>query len=262
MATAGQADAPEYRLIAALFAGDADAALATFDGTPRLDAPRVGKVDSVDALRELATSWAGMFGVEPGAPVRPRFRTVEDDRAVSEVILPDAGPANVELPIAIMGELSGDRLRDARVYYYQKPVTGTDGRRGTPFERRPDERLGRAEDMPDINAAYFRAVSAWDLEAAMAVFGDDAYIEVGGATITGRERIRRLYEHFFGNEVRLLFSTLTDDATTLVLEWTSGGDGDRESGLAAYDRDESGRLGAIRMYDNFDPRVVEGLVGA
>jgi hypothetical protein len=58
----------------------------------------------------------------------------------------------------------------------------------------------------------------------------------------------------------LLFEAVTDDGETLVLEWTSGGPEPRESGLAAYRRDADGRIGAIHMYDNFDPTNVPGLV--
>jgi hypothetical protein len=255
-------NAPELTLLQALFAADAETAASAFAGAPSVDVPRAGKVMGAEALADLAKAWPGMFGVPPGTELTSRKRVAADGRAVSEVLVEVSGPqGEVRLPVAIMGELDeAGLLTHARVYYAEWWVTGQHGFRATPFARAADERVGRAEDMPDVNADYFAAVSAWDMDAVMRTFGSRAYIEFGPRQIDERERIGKLYETFFGNEVRLLFSTITDDGDTMVLEWTSGGPEPRESGLAAYARDADGRIGSIHMYDNFDPTTVPGLV--
>jgi hypothetical protein len=103
-------------------------------------------------------------------------------------------------------------------------------------------------------------VTAWDSEAIMNVFGSQPYVEFGPLRIDDRDRIRRLYEHFFGNEVKLIFTTIMDDGRSCVVEWMTGGPEPRAAGITAYNRDDTGRLGSIHMYDNFDPTTVPGVM--
>jgi YD repeat-containing protein len=110
-----------------------------------------------------------------------------------------------------------------------------------------------------VHGEYLAAVTAWDGDAIMGVFGSPCYVEFGPQRIDDRERIRTLYEWFFGDEIKLIFSTITDDGETLVVEWATPGE-ERAGGLTAYKRDARGRIGSIHMYDNFDPSNVPGVM--
>jgi hypothetical protein len=253
---------PELELLQALFAGDADRAAATFEGEPSIDAPEIEKVTTRHGLDALAAGWPDLFGVQPGAELRPRTRITAEGRAMSEALVDVAGPlGDVTLPIAVMGEFGDEGLLTAaRVYYAERWVTGNPELRRTPFPSDGSESLARPEDVADVNAEYLAAVTAWDGEAIMKVFGSPCYVEFGPQRIDERERIRALYESFFGDEVKLIFNTITDDGETLVVEWTSGGPEPRAGGITAYRRDAYGRIGSIHMYDNFDPSKVPGVM--
>jgi hypothetical protein len=255
-------EAPELELLAALFAADADRSAALFAGAPEIDPPHAEKVTTRDGLDALAEGWPAAFGLAPGAHVQPRVRHTAERRAVSETLVEIDGPhGRVTLPIAVMGETDGDgRLESARIYYAERWVTGDPGLRESPWPRQEHEKLASPDDVSDVNAEYLRAVTAWDSEAIMKVFGSPAYVEFGPVRIDDRDRIRALYEHFFGEEVKLIFTTIMDDGRSCVVEWMTGGPEPRAAGITAYNRDDTGRLSSIHMYDNFDPSTVPGVM--
>lgn len=256
------AQAPEFRLLDALFKADAAAAAILFEGPIALDAPRVGRVEGPDGLKELAERWPPLFNVAAGARLTPRNRVVQPGRAVSELVADVRGPGGeaVRLPISVSADLGPDgRIIEARIYHYEKAITGTSGSRPSPFKDGADRRPGRAEDLPDVNREYFDAVSTFDVEKMMGLFADGAYMEGGTWRITSREDLRRVYEHFLtGEQMALLFSAMTYDGTSFVLEWSAGHLASRESGLTVYQRDAANKLVAVRMYDFFDLRDIPG----
>lgn len=256
--------APEYRLLCALFNADPKAAAECFAGPIAFDAPRVGRAEDLEGLRKISAEWPLLFNVAPGAKVATRFRTVGSGRAVSETIAAVAGVNGepVRLPIAVAGELDpSGKLKEARIYHYEKAITGQSGTRTSPFKKTPDERLGRPEDLPDVNAKYFHAVSTFDVELAVSLFADGAYIEGGTWRVDTKPQIRRIYEHFLaGNEpMRLLFSAMTYDGSKFALEWAAGHLATRDSGITVYDRNKDDKLVGMRMYDFFDLRDIPGL---
>jgi hypothetical protein len=254
-------EAPELELLTALFAADAERAAALFVGEPSILTPHAEPVTSRAGLDALAAAWPSTFGVAPGAQVAQRARHTVEDRAVSEVLVDIDGPRGaVTLPIAILGEVTGDGLlRQARVYYAERWVTGDVEIRTSPWPPGTHERIVTPDDVSDINAEYLRAVTAWDSDAIMKVFGASAYVEFGPLRLEEREDIRAMYEHFFGNELKLIFPTVTDDGRSCVVEWTTAGPEPRAAGITAYNRDDTGRLGSIHMYDNFDPASIPGI---
>jgi len=256
--------APEFRLLRGMFAGDARGAADCFGGPIVIDAPRVGRIEGVDGLKSLVSQWPSLFNVAPGARLQTRFRTVGSGRAVSEtlasVIGVDGQP--VRLPIAIVGELDQrGKLTEARIYHYEKAITGKPGLRSSPFKKTPEERLGRPEDLPDVNGKYFEAVSNFDVDAAVGLFANGAYIEGGTWRIDTKPQIRRIYEFFLAGKepMRLLFSATTYDGTHFALEWAAGHLATRDSGITVYDRNKDDKLTGMRMYDFFDLNDIPGL---
>lgn len=254
--------APEFRLLDALFRSDADAAAALFAEAPVVDAPWVGKVEGESALRELARRWPAQFHVAPGEHLQPRTRIREGDRAVSEAwaMVKGLDGRPIRLPIAVSADLAPDgRLNRARIYHYMKAITGEPGSRPTPFEAKPDSRPGRAEDLPDVNADYFRAVSTFDVEMMMGLFGDGAYMEGGVWRFTTPAQLRKVYEHFLtGEKMEILFSAMTYDGVNFALEWSAGHLAHSESGLTVYERNAEDKLVSVRMYDFFDLNDIPG----
>jgi len=83
-------------------------------------------------------------------------------------------------------------------------------------------------------------------------------VEVG-TSVVRPDQVRRLYEQFIGDEVKLFFSSQIDDGRGFVVEWASGHLDPQASGVGIYVYDGEGRIKSIRMYDHFDPATVEGL---
>jgi hypothetical protein len=190
---------------------------------------------------------------------------VASGRAVSETIASVASPDGepVRLPIAIAAELdqSGALLKEARIYHYEKAVTGTRGVRSSPFRKTEDERLGRPEDLPGVNRQYFEGVTSFNVEAMTRLFADGAYIEGGTWVVDTKPQIRRIYEHFLAGKepMRLLFSATTFDGTRFALEYGSAQLATRDAGLTVYEQNADNKLIGMRMYDFFDLRDIPGL---
>lgn len=256
--------APEFKLLRALFDADARAAAELFAGPIVIDAPRVGRIEGMSGLEALASKWPALFNVSPGAKLHTRSRTTGSGRAVSETVASVIGVTGnpVRLPIAIAGELDqSGKLEEARIYHYEKAITGKPGTRPSPFKKSPNERLGRPEDLPDVNAKYFHAVSTFDVDMAVGLFGEGAYIQGGTWLVDTKPQIRRIYEFFLaGNEpMRLLFSAMTYDGSKFALEWAAGHLATRDSGITVYDRNADDKLVGMRMYDFFDLNDIPGL---
>ncbi|QEC48059.1 nuclear transport factor 2 family protein [Baekduia soli] len=68
-------------------------------------------------------------------------------------------------------------------------------------------------------AAYFAAVDRKDMEGTLAWFADDARLTVqtAGLTFEGRDGIRGMFEHFFGD-----YSTVDHRITNLVVDEEAG----------------------------------------
>jgi hypothetical protein len=257
---------PEYRVLDALFNAD-DAALARqFSSGVNIDAPRVGRSTGEAAGRDLCQRWPSLYNLAAGqAKLTPRFVTSAEGRCIVEVMAAVTGVdgAPLDLPMVIIGQRGGDgKLTEARIYHYEKPLTGEIGFRPSAFARRDEDRFGVPEDMPGVNADYFRAANGGDVEGALRLFAPDAYIEIGGKVVDTPAQLRTMYEFFLKEAgMQLLFSCMTFDGTNFVLEWTAG-HANREAGLAVYEADRNGKIRAIRMYDTFDPANIPGLLPA
>jgi hypothetical protein len=245
---------PELTLLRALFEGDADGAAAAFAADPVLDAPLAERAVGFAALDRLVRRWPRLFGGGAPQAIEPRHRTAAGARTVCEAIV---ALDRVHLPIAVVGERTGDVLREARVYHFRKPFPHVGERRRPAFEVGDRAEPGRAEELPDVNARYFRAYAEGDLDGLMALFAEEAYLQAGLIRLTSRTDLRAFFARGIGRGLSMRFDAATDDGTTFVLEFTRL----REpvsGGLAAYERTGDGRLAAIRIYDDGDPEVMLG----
>jgi hypothetical protein len=103
-----------------------------------------------------------------------------------------------------------------------------------------------------------RALNDGDVEAVLSLFADYGYVrEPSGAEYkhVGREARRQFYERALVNGgIPLRHCTATFDgqrcAIEYILERWGGTSVDPQPGVAVYELDAAGRLGAVRIYDD------------
>lgn len=249
-------DTREAAVLAGLFQQDSDRVLAQFSGEPVIDANIVGTVRGRDSIVDLSRRWPGLFNLDGPTRVRLRRSASSASHSMTEtqVIVPD-GDRTAVLPIAIMGVVDeGDpegRLARAHIYFYEKVLNGSTGVRTSAYDHAEAAPMTK-EQLGGANAAYFDALMRWDLDGVIALFSDDATIEIG-TSILPTDQIPVMYRHFLGNRTVLFFDSQIDTPEEFVIEWTSGHRVPPASGLGIYEFNERGQIRSIRMYDHVDP---------
>jgi hypothetical protein len=244
-----------------ILAGEPDALVRSFAGQPRVDDPRVGHVEGAEELRTLVSETANWLR-EHDAVVENAALTLIQSRTVEEVVLhllrDDGG--RVELPVAIVSDRNSDRtLKAIRVYHSMWPLTGSHNLRSPLL---PEDPTLHAQGSP---GDYQRALAEGDLEGIVRTFEPDGYAREpsGGAYLhRGVEGLRELYAHLFANGggIPLEHCTLTDDGVRCAIEYNcvrwGVTDIPPQSGVAVYERGNSGLLSAARIYDDVEPPAV------
>jgi hypothetical protein len=245
------AESADFRLLNALFQGDAETAGRCFSGEPWLHAGFTGVVNGDDFDKQVR-EWPGWFGCAEGVVVRPRHQTQEGGKRATEVIvhLPRASATPMDLPVAVSVDLATDGLIErARVYFCTKPITGELRPRETSYPHNGDYVAATVGDFPDVNAEYVSNQFDWNLDGILGTFAPDAYIERGLDRCAGLDEIRAYYAAFPGTNISMVKSNGIYDGETFVLEWATVRV-PTASGLAAYDRSPGRRIAALRQYDD------------
>ena len=237
-----------------LLAGDPDPLVESFADEPEVYVPVRGRVKGVAPFRAFVT--------ETNAWLRQHNATVEDVEHVildrhgfEEVILHlDSEDGAVRLPVAIVADRRLDgRIDELRVYFSNEPLTGRHANR--PPVLQPDPGL----DVPEVVAAYLRAVAAGDLDAIVAAFEPDGCVRESGSgrhVHRGPDGLRAFYGWLLSSGgMSLEACALVDDGRVCALEhvvrWGTGLP--PQAAVAVFVRGESGRLAAVRVYDDTDP---------
>jgi len=215
---------------------------------------------------------APRIAVDLPAPERPTNATIAGGRVAGEVVLRTwrrGADSSRDVPVSIVVDLApGGLIAGARIYLFWMWAPGLEP--FTPPIFAPQVPLPASFAlMTGSLREYYEALCTDDpersIERILDSFSDD--IAYGGlrpvdveAGTTDRERIRRIYEGICsGSPGRMIvrFETITDDGVTAAIEWTTvvtdkgRAAGSRaQAGFAAYDRDETGRLSAVRINDN------------
>jgi hypothetical protein len=248
-----------------LIDGDYDALLALFSGTPRIDAPRPGCVEGVDAVRAFAVGtheWlAGMRAhVSPVRTTRGELRSV----AEQELHLHLDDGRDVHLPTAIVaGRAEKPLLERISVYHTAWPFEGKHELRRPILEVDPDI------EPPDVVGRYEAALAQGNLRAIMDLFEPDAYVrEPSGAPYVhrGEDRVRDFYLTAFGNVGGVVHDVcaFTDDGEACAVEYNAMKWGrtvlEPQPGLAVFERGTDGMLlHAVRIYEDVKtPTETEG----
>jgi hypothetical protein len=174
--------------------------------------------------------------------------TEEGPRRLEEYMFhPASGESGVpihpgsDLPVAVMFTQRADGTRCARIYSAHQLVAT----RGPILPADPQLVPDRGGD--DILTRYFPTLHSANLEASVALFEEDGYLQhSNGETYRGHERLRIDFTKFFqSGGIFLKYCNRTDSGPRTALEvyMPSG-----RPAVAVYERGRSGLVGAARLY--------------
>ena len=250
-----QSNHPLTHYLTLLSKGDAAALLDLFSAAPHLDDPHYGRITTT-TFPDYFTA-ASAWLQQRHARVETVALSHTPTRAVAEQILHlQEGSQTIPLPIALVGDLDGEKLTTIRIYHSLWPLIG--GHRVRPPILPTDHSLV----MPDVIGRYQDALARGDLEAILQTFEEDAIAREpsgGEYKYQGMERLREFYGMLFSQSggIPLDHCTVTDDGVRCAVEYNVTAWGDKplppQAGVAVYERGKSGLLAAARIYDDVDP---------
>jgi hypothetical protein len=239
-----------------LLAGEFDALVTSFAGEPEVHDPVRGRIRGERAFKLLVDEMLDWLR-ERNVSVEDARHVITKQRGFEETVLHlDGETGRVGLPVAIVADhQSGQQLEELRLYFSSWPL----GR----HENRPPLLQADPELHPsDVVGEYQRALAAGDVDAIVATFEADGYARepAGGEHVhRGLDGLRAFYEELFSNGggIPLEHCSLMDNGASAVLEYNVVRWGRTElmpqAGVAVYERGESGKLAAARIYDDVDP---------
>ena len=240
-----------------LMTGEIDALVGSFVDGPEVHQPMRGRIKGAAAFERFVidtTTWMA----ESNVTVEDVDSILTPARAVDELMLHvhrDAGP--VDLPMALAADLGPHgHMTELRIYFSRWPLSGVRGVRPPLLQPDPDLQA------PDVIGEYHRALAAGDVDAVVEVFEPDGYVrEPSGRASThrGTEELRAFYELAFSDRgvMPLELCAIADDGRACAVEYNTAARGQPDSppgaGIAVHVRGESGRLAAVRFYDDVHP---------
>jgi hypothetical protein len=157
-----------------ILAGEPDALIGAFSGTPTLFHPVRGRIQGEWQLRAFVTEAAAWMRAR-GGEARELLHVVGPKRGFEEIVL--TSPAG-ELPIGLVADhRDGTHLDEIRLYFSVHQFMGY---RTT---RQPLLQADPAVELPPVIAEYFRALADADLEAASAAYAKGATIRTSDGTV-------------------------------------------------------------------------------
>ncbi len=240
-----------------LLAGDAAALEGLFEGEPQLNTPLQGEVKGIAAFRGFVKeqqAWLTSLQAEP------QFFDIiiSPQRVVVEFVLnfTQAGQA-FDLPVALVADRTDSGITTLRLYHSTWPLTSNHILR-SPLLTPPTEKLAE----PAIVEAYMAALEEPNQALILALFAEEGYVrEPSGSRYkhSGADGRRAFYEMVFqgGGGVVLQHYTATSDSHSFAVEYNCDEWGKvklpAQAGLAVYQIDPSGKLEAVRIYDDITP---------
>jgi SnoaL-like protein len=248
-------ESPLSRFYTAIIGGDLQGLASLFADSPRIDDPLQGRAVGDNGLQAYIVR-AHRWLSDRFAEVRPVASTLTRTRAVEELVLRLYHEGrDIELPLALVGDLWGDGLTAVRIYHSTWPLTGRHAIRQPILKA--NERLA----MPDVIGRYQAALRDGWLDDILACFDPGGYAREpsgGDYVYRGPERLREFYGALLADGgITLEHCTATDDGTRCAVEYNCTAWGGKaltpQAGVAVYERAPSGLLGAARIYDDVDP---------
>jgi limonene-1,2-epoxide hydrolase len=253
---AEQAD-PVTQYLTGLQQGDAQALETVWPGELVVHDPRAGRVSGhrqLEAFVKRNQDWLA----EHHARIETIASTRVDGRAVVELLAHvSQGRDDIDWPVAVVAEASGDRSVVFRTYCSQWPM-----------DRQPHVRSPilqpREIGLPTVVARFLGALAAGDAEAAVSVFAPTGYFRESLPTLAahrGTAELRSFFAQQFsgGGGIALQPCSVTDDGVRCAVEFNCTRWGTHElppqAGIGVYERDADGLLAAVRVYDDIESPV-------
>jgi hypothetical protein len=252
--TEGRAD-PVTQYLHAIEEGESRTLQSIWPGEIVIEDPRAGTIKDRKALQRFVRDNRARF-TKLHATTEIIASTTVGRRAVVELLahLGDKGEATA-WPIAVVAESPDDESVRFRTYCSQFPV---DGRRHV----RPPILPAVDEQPKDVVERHLKALAAGEIEAIVATFGEDGYVRepIGPhASHRGLTAVRSFFSELFGygGGIELECTCITDDGSRCAFEYNFVHWGSHavppQAGIAVFERDTSGLLAAVRIYDDVEP---------
>ena len=238
--------------------GEVDALVGSFAGEPEVHHPLRGRIRGRRAFEAFVLDTKAWL-TDAKISIEDMYYVIRTPAGgLGEVVIHvrgDAGP--IDLPVAIVADKEPDgHIDEVRMYASGWPLVGRHVHRPPLLQPDPDVRE------PDVVAQYWRAFAAGDVDGIVSTFEPDGYARepAGGPYVhRGRDGLRAFYQRLFsaGGGIPLERCNLIDDGHECALEYNVVRWGRTEvlpeAGVAVFARGESGKLAAVRIYDDVDP---------
>jgi hypothetical protein len=243
---------PAEAYLTRLMAGDTAALRAGFAGEPSVDDPYGGRVRGGAAFEAFVAERLAWLK-ERAARLDPLRTTRGASRTIYEGVLWLRGDkGQIELPVAVVADRAGDgRATAVRVYHSTWPLTG--GHRLRPALLPADPSIVP----PGVVGEHLRGLNAGDVVAVAATFEPDGYFREpsGGPWVhRGPGQVREFLTPLSGTGEGRASCTLTEEGIAVAIEFNVVRFGkialEPQPALAVYERGKSGRLHAVRIYDD------------
>jgi len=236
----------------ALMAGNDDVLIALFTDEPRMDTPLQGEIRGEVVVKEFVYGQQAWLE-EHAADAQVLAVTSHAERIVVEFVLYLRHQGkDIDIPVAVVADLSGDGVSWIRVYHSTWPLSGEHALRPPLLE--PAEGL----EEPEVIEKYMTGISKPDAESVLALFADEGYVrEPSGAQYkhAGKEGLVEFYTAAFSyGGISLKHCTATFDGRRCAIEYICDRLGmveiSPQAGIAIYELADPGQILAVRIYDD------------
>ena len=246
---------PVARYIPLLIEGDEVALRALFQGTPRVNDPRLGWVEDARFDQFVENSHQGLR--ERGATVEHLSTTATAAGATEECVLRLVRYGiEVSLPVAIASDTAPDaRLDSIRIYHSMWPLVGLHLVRGPILPTIAQFAL------PDVIGRYHDCLARGDAAGIVQQFAPSGGLrEAGGSSEVhrGPTALLRFFNVLFANGggLGVEHCAIADEGASCALEYvvTTWGRSTlpHQAAAAVYERADTGLLSEVRMYDDVE----------
>ena len=240
---------------AGILGGEIETLLSLFSDEPLINTPLQGEIrGKANFIRYLSDQRT--FLKEHEAKAELFALTDTDQRIVVESVLYlKHGSKNIDLPVAIVADRSRNTASEIRVYHSTWPLTGKHAVR--PPLMSPAMHL----DEPLIIEKYMDELAKPDKAAILELFEEDGYVrEPSGSSYkhSGPAGRKEFYDAALAEGgISLKHCTATFDGTRFIVEFICDEWGKTklppQAGMAVYEMGKTGKLFAVRIYDDLSP---------
>ncbi|MFK8000860.1 MAG: nuclear transport factor 2 family protein [Polyangiales bacterium] len=235
-------------VVEGLFRGDADAVLAHFGDTPRVNAQRGGLAHGRVAISEWVADTAAWFK-ELDGKLESGVDIVGERAVYDTSLMIKTGDGVVDLPFVVVADLVGGKIKELRTYHSSWPYTG-----GHSFRAPP---VGNTDlsHLPQAFGDYIDRLTRADVEPILASFSDDAYVREPSGNRYKYQGADVLAEFYRGHiadapPARFDLRTCTNDGNVTAVEYAFAyGDVPLVGGVCIMEHHD-GKISAVRITDD------------